>query len=116
MKRGTVTQIEEKTYDYHKLRLDVIEKLINHREIECKDNRTDMIRQLMLYDEGKYVRETTIEKYDKEKFLIGIDSINQDLMVKMGKLVEKGEAKRAHYANCRHYYISNINILENEVD
>jgi hypothetical protein len=70
----------------------------------------------MLYDEGKYVRETTIEKYDKEKFLIGIDSINQDLMVKMGKLVEKGEAKRAHYANCRHYYISNINILENEVD
>lgn len=114
--RAQVTQIEEKKYDYHKLRLDVIEKLITHREIECKDNRTDMIRQLLLYDEGKYIRETIVEKYDKDKFLIGIDSSRQDLMVQMGKLVEKGEAKRAHYANSRHYYISNINILENGVD
>jgi len=111
-----ITQIEEKTYDYHKLRLDVLEKLINHREIECKDNRTDMIRQLLLYDEGKYVRETLVEKYDKDKFLIGIDSARQDLMVQMGKLIERGEAKKVHYANCRHYYLSNINILENGVD
>jgi hypothetical protein len=112
-----VTQIEEKTYDYNKLRLELIEGLINHREIECKNNKTDMIRHLILYDEGKYVRETTVEKHDGDKFLIGIDSSNQELMVKMGKLVEKGEAKRAHYANARHHYISNINILkENEVD
>ena len=116
MKRGTVTQIEDKTYDYHKLRLDVIEKLIVHREIECKDNRTDMIRQLLLYDEGKYVRQTLVEKYEKDKFLIGIDASNGSLMVQMGHLVEKGQAKRAHYANCRHYYISNINIIENGVD
>ena len=111
-----ITQIEEKTYDYHKLRLDVLEKLIAHREIECKDNRTDMIRQLLLYDEGKYVRETLVEKYDKDKFLIGIDSARQELMVQMGKLIERGEAKKVHYANCRHYYLSNINILENGVD
>jgi len=111
-----ITQIEEKTYDYHKLRLDVLEKLITHREIECKDNRTDMIRQLLLYDEGKYVRETIVEKYDKDKFLIGIDSARQELMVQMGKLIERGEAKKVHYANCRHYYLSNINILENGVD
>jgi hypothetical protein len=111
-----ITQTEEKKYDYTKLRLDVIEKLINHREIECKNNRTDMIRQLLLYDEGKYVRETTVEKQDGDKFLIGIDATRQDLMVQMGKLVERGEAKRTHYANCRHYYISNINILENGVE
>ena len=106
----------EKSYEYNKLRLDVLEKLINHREIECKDNRTDMIRQLRLYDEGKYVRETIVEKINKETFLIGIDSKRQDLMVKMGKLVEQGEAKRAHYCNSRHHYISNINILENGLD
>ena len=111
-----ITQIEEKSYDYHKLRLDVIEKLISHREIECKDNRTDMIRQLLLYDEGKYIRDTTVEKYDKDKFLIGIDASNQDLMIKMGHLIEKGDVKKVHYANCRHYYISNINILENGMD
>ena len=111
-----ITQIEEKTYDYNKLRLDVIEKLITHREIECKNNRTDMIRQLLLYDEGKYVRETIVEKQDNGKFLIGIDSARQDLMVQMGKLIEKGEAKKVHYANCRHYYLSNINILENGMD
>lgn len=111
-----ITQTEEKSYDYSKLRLDVIERLINHREIECKNNRTDMIRQLLLYDEGKYVRETTVEKQDGDKFLIGIDAARQDLMVQMGKLVERGEAKRVHYANCRHYYISNINILENGVE
>jgi hypothetical protein len=116
MRKTQVTQTEEKTYDYDKLRLDVIEKLITHREIECKNNRTDMIRQLRLYDEGKYIRETIVEKQEGDKFLIGIDSARQDLMVQMGKLVEKGEAKRAHYANARHYYISNINILEHGLD
>jgi hypothetical protein len=111
-----ITQTEEKSYDYHKLRLDVIESLINHREIECKNNRTDMIRQLLLYDEGKYVRETTVEKQDNDTFLIGIDSANQDLMVKMGNLIQKGDAKKIHYTNCRHYFISNINILKDGVD
>jgi len=111
-----ITQTEEKSYDYNKLRLDVIEKLINHREIECKNNRTDMIRQLRLFDEGKYVRDTTVEKYDGDKFLIGIDASNQDQMVKMGNLIQKGDAKKIHYANCRHYFISNINILENGMD
>lgn len=111
-----ITQIEEKSYNYSKLRLDVIENLITHREIECKNNRTDMIRHLILFDEGKYIRETTVEKCDGDKYLIGIDSQKQDLMVRMGKLIEKGEAKRTHYANHRHYYISNINILKNEVE
>jgi hypothetical protein len=111
-----ITQTEEKSYDYNKLRLDVIERLINHREIECKNNRTDMIRQLRLFDEGKYIRDTTVEKYDGDKFLIGIDTANQDQMIKMGNLIQRGDAKKIHYANCRHYYISNINILENGMD
>ena len=111
-----ITQTEEKTYNYSKLRLDVIESLINHREIECKDNRTDMIRHLLLYDEGKYVRETIVEKYEKDKFLIGVDSANRELMIQMSKLIESREAKRAHYTNSRHYFITNINILENGVD
>jgi len=116
MKIRSRNQAQEKSYDYSKLRLDVIESLINHREIECKDNRTDMIRHLRLYDDGKYIRETIVEKYEKDKFLIGIDAANQELMVQMGKLIEKDNAKKIHYCNCRHYFISNINILENGVD
>jgi len=117
MKIRNRNQREEKTYDYKKLRLDVIESLINHRGIECKDNRTDMIRHLMLYDEGKYMVETTIEKYDKEKFMIGIDLGNHELLVKMGKLVMTGESIDTNrYFNNRKYFLSNINILENGVD
>ena len=104
-----------KEVDYKKLRLDVLESLVCARQIECKDNRTDMIRQLLLDDEGKYFRETIVEK-DGDGFLIGIDNFHQDLMVQMGKLIERGEAKRSHYSYGRHYYISKINILDNELD
>ncbi len=102
--------------NYNKLRLDVLEKLVCSRMIECKDNKTDMVRQLRLDDEGKYIRKTIVEKQDKDTYLIGIDSSLHNLMVEMGKLIESGDAYRSHYAYGRHYYISNINILENELD
>ena len=107
----------DKSYDYTKLRLDVIESLVNHREIECKNTRADMVRHLILYDEGKYIRETIVEKYDKEKFIIGIDLGNHKLLVKMGRLIMNNEAVDTNrYYNSRKYFISNINILENGVD
>ena len=102
--------------NYNKLRLDVLEKLVCSRMIECNDNKTDMVRQLRLDDEGKYIRKTIVEKQGKGTYLIGIDSALQHLMVEMGKLIENGEAHRTHYAYGRHYYISNINILENGLD
>jgi hypothetical protein len=102
--------------NYSKLRLDVLEKLVCSRMIECKDNKTDMVRQLRLDDEGEYVRKTIVEKQDKDRYLIGIDSSLHDLMIEMGKLVETGEAVRSHYAYGRHYYISRINILDNGLD
>lgn len=102
-----------KEIDYSKLRLDVLQKLIAHREIECKDTRNEMIKYLLLDDEGKYVRETMIEKYDKDKFLYGIDTGNQKQLVEMGKLVQSGEAKDTNmYYNCRKYFISNVKLLE----
>lgn len=102
--------------DYKKLRLDVLGDLICDRMIECKDNRTDMLRQLELDDEGKYIRETTVEEYGEDKFLIGIDTLQREQLIKMGRLIEKGSAKKNHWSYGRHYYISNINILENELD
>jgi hypothetical protein len=41
--------------DYSKLRLDVIEKLIIQRGIECKMKKNEMVKMLIQYDEGNYV-------------------------------------------------------------
>ena len=80
--------------DYSKLRLDVLEKMVNSRGIECKMKKDEMGRVLKLYDEGKYVeplRETTYEKKD-DGFLIGIDIKNREHILQISKLVEKKEA------------------------
>ena len=93
--------------DYSKLRLDVLEKIIYQRGIDCKLKKDEMIRMLKLYDEGKYVEpmlETTYDKYESG-FTIGIDLRNHTQLVQIGKLVEKREAKRLNrYASGRVYY------------
>ena len=99
--------------NYSKLRLDIIEKFINQRGIECANNRTDMIRQLKLDDEGKYFVETTYEKYDKTKWLVGIDSNHPTLITEVSKLLQKGEAIRLNYcANNRLYFVLNEKLPE----
>jgi hypothetical protein len=84
--------------DYSKLRLDVLEKMIYSRSIECKMKKDEMIRMLKLYDEGKYVeplRETLQIKEDSG-FVIGIDMRNRDHIMQMSKLIEKKEGKSLH--------------------
>jgi hypothetical protein len=84
--------------DYSKLRLDVLEKMIYSRSIECKMKKDEMIRMLKLYDEGKYVeplRETLHIKEDSG-FVIGIDMRNRDHIMQMSKLIEKKEGKSLH--------------------
>ena len=102
--------------NYNKLRLDVLEDLISQRGIECRNNKTDMMRHLRLDDEGKYFIGHTVEKYKKEKFLVGINvgKDSHDLMVRIGKLVEKKEEKFSHYSFGRHYFITDTNPLETE--
>jgi hypothetical protein len=102
-----------KEINYFNLRLDVLQKLIDYREIECKETRNEMIKCLQLDDEGRYIRETTCEKYDKDKFWIGIDTGNQKQLIEMGKLIMDGQAKDTNmYYNCRKYFISNVKLLE----
>ena len=86
--------MEEKR-DYDKLRLDVLEHLINVRNIECKMKKDVMIKMLKLDDAGKYVepmKGTTYEK-NKDGFIIGVDIRNHGHLTQLGKLVEKKEAK-----------------------
>ena len=98
--------------EYEKLRLDVLQKLIEERGIECKSNKTEIIKHLIMDDEGKYIRETTYEKYGKDMFLCGIDIKNQKHIMDMSKLIEKKEAKRFDmYSNNRIHFLTKQKLM-----
>ena len=100
--------------DYSKLRLDVLQKLVQQRGIDCKMKKEEMIRVLKLDDEGKYVEpigETIYEKYDGG-FNVGIDLRNHGDLVQIGKFVEKKEAKSLNrYSDNRMWYWSKIKLI-----
>jgi cytoplasmic iron level regulating protein YaaA (DUF328/UPF0246 family) len=85
--------------DYESLRLDVLQKIIDLRSIPYKiykkekDTKKSIIDLLKKDDDGKYIWETTYEKYDRG-FIIGIDVINQKHIHEIHKLIEKKEARR----------------------
>ena len=93
--------------DYSKLRLDVLEKMIHSRDIECKMKKEEIIKVLKLYDEGKYqppMKETSYEKYDGG-FVVSVDLRNQPHLVQVGNLILKKEAKNLNrFANGTLYY------------
>ncbi len=93
--------------EYNKLRIDVLEKLIYSRSIECKMKRDEMVRMLKLYDEGKYVdplRETIYIKEDSG-FDVGVDIRNKDHIMQISKLIEKKDAKNLNrFADNRVWY------------
>ena len=98
--------------DYEKLRLDVLQKLIDERGISCKNKKDEIIKHLKMDDDGKYIRETTYEKNDKNTFLVGIDIRNQKQLIEMGNLIFKKEASRLNrYADNRIWYISNQKLM-----
>ena len=95
--------------DYSKLRLDVLEKMIYSRGIECKMKKDEMIKILKLDDEGKYVPPMNATTYEKSDggFNVGIDIRNQSDLVQIGKLTEKKEAKSLNrYSDNRLWYWS----------
>ena len=97
--------------EYENLRLDVLTKLIDERGITCKIKKEVIIEHLKMDDEGKYVRETTYEKW-QGRLLVGIDLKNGLHLIQMGKLVEKKEASpKGLYASDRIYFISNQKLI-----
>lgn len=93
--------------DYSKLRLDVLEKMIYTRGIECKMKKDEMVKMLKLDDEGKYkpsMKETTYEKFENG-FTVGIDLGNKPHLVQIGNLILKKEARNLmRFANGMVYY------------
>jgi hypothetical protein len=100
--------------DYNKLRLDVLEKLIQSRGIDCKLNKTEMIRTLKLDDEGKYQTPMVNTTYEKSEsgFNVGIDIKNHSDLVQIGKLVEKKDAKSLYrYSDNRVWFWSKQRLI-----
>jgi hypothetical protein len=97
--------------DYSKLRLDVLQSLVDERGITCKNKKEEMIKHLIMDDEGKYIRETTYEKQGN-LLLVGIDLKNTSHLLQMGKLIEKKDAYASKlYASFRIYYLSKQKLI-----
>ena len=97
--------------DYSKLRLDVLQNLVEERGITCKNKKEEMVKYLIMDDENKYIRETTYEKHGT-LFLVGIDLKNTPHLLQMGKLVEKKDAYASKlYASNRIYYLSKQKLI-----
>ena len=82
-----------KKTEYDKYRLDVLETMIEQRDIKCRKTKNEMIKHLILDDEGKYIRDTLYDKLDKETYMIGVDPNNTEHLKKITKMVEKNEVK-----------------------
>ena len=79
--------------DYSKLRLDVLEKLIIQRGIDCKMKKNEMGKMLIQYDEGNYIEpmKETIYNKNGDGFYVGIDIRNQNHILQISKMIEKKE-------------------------
>ena len=80
--------------DYQKMKTPDLKKQIDDRDIKCKMVREEMIKLLTLQDEGKYIYETITEKNKSGSFTVGIDVNNTNELIEMGRLVDKGLAKK----------------------
>lgn len=79
--------------EYEKLRIEILESLIEQRGIKCRKSKSDMVKHLILDDNNQYIRDTIYEKLDRDIHLIGVDVNNHDDLTKIGRLLEKNEVK-----------------------
>lgn len=97
--------------DYSKLKLTQLQRLIEDRNIICKNNKTEMIKYLKMDDDGLYVKDTQYEKF-KDGFIVGIDVRNKTDFSQIGKLIEKKEAYSLNrYSNDRVYYFTKQKLI-----
>lgn len=103
--------------EYEKLRLDVLQKLIELRSIPYKiykkenDTKNGIVELLKKDDEGKFIFETTYEKSDGG-YIVGVDIRNKKHMTEINKLIEKKEARRLdRYSDNRLQYWSSQKLM-----
>lgn len=107
----------ENSTEYEKLRLDILQQLIDSRSIPYKiykrenDTKNGIIELLKLDDSGKYIFETTTEKVEGG-YILGIDIRNQKHILEISKLIEKKEARNLNrYSDNRLQYWSSQKLI-----
>ena len=92
------------------LRVDVLSNIADHYGLEYKkNNKEDIIKQIKLYESDKIFYDTTYRQLKDGWWDIGVDIKNQQLLVTIGKMVEKKEAMSIgrYYDHRVHYKIKN---------
>ncbi len=98
--------------NYDKLKIQDLKRLAEEYDIPSNTTKDVIIKNLKLIDSGKYVYETTCEKYGKDKYLVGVDIKNQEKLVACGKFIEtKQMSKSRLYSTDRIYFESNFKWL-----
>jgi len=96
---------------YEKLRPDILDNLVAERSLECKSNKSDIIKTLKLDDQGLYVRDTTYEKV-LNGYIVGIDVRNKNKLIEIGNIIQKKDAENLNRYSCgRLYYFTKQKLI-----
>ena len=96
---------------YEKLRPDVLDSLVAERSLECKNNKSDIIKTLKLDDQRLYIRDTTYEKVPNG-FIVGIDIRDKNNLIQIGNLILKKDAENLCRYSCgRIYYFTKQKLI-----
>ena len=98
--------------NYEKMKLSELKVLADLHEIPTNLTKDQIVKNLKLVDQDKYIKPTTCEKYDKDLYLVGVDLKNQQKLVSCGKFIENGEMKKSMmYSSDRVYFISSFRMM-----
>lgn len=98
--------------NYEKMKLSELRLLADEHEIPTNLTKEQIIKNLKLVDQGKYIKPTTCEKFGKDSYLVGVDIKNQQKLIACGKFVENKEMEKSKmYSSDRIYYISSFRMM-----
>ena len=98
--------------NYEKMKLADLKILADLHEIPTNLKKDQLIKNLKLVEQEKYIKSTTCEKFGKDEYLIGVDIKNQQKLIACGKFVENKEMKKSTmYSSDRVYFISTFKIM-----
>jgi hypothetical protein len=94
-----------------KVKLSELKLMAEEHEIPTNLNKEEIIKNLRLVEQGKYIKNTICEKFGKD-YLVGVDIKDHQKLITLSKYVENKEMKRANmYSSDRVYFISPFKYL-----
>jgi hypothetical protein len=98
--------------NYEKMKLADLKILADLHEIPTNLTKDQLIKNLKLADEEKYIKPTTCEKFGKDEYLVGVDIKNHQKLISCGRFIENKEMKKSMmYSSDRIYFISTFRMM-----